>query len=159
MFHKILSQIFLCLLKWGIFSEKRRSECWRSNVANKPMWWLFSLMVVFTHFIRIIILAFHLHLLITAQMTHSGDKHQLPEITQPQSFGSYVFCAEASFTFFHFFIMAMFLLIFGLGEENTVYWICLYSHFFSGTNKCSIKKTLCPCHITNPCGWHSSVSV
>lgn len=79
-------------------------------------------MVVFTHFIRIIILAFHLHLLITAQMTHSGDKYQLPKISQPQSFGSYVFCAEALFTFsFLFYHGHMFLPIFGLGEENTVY--------------------------------------
>lgn len=141
MFHKILSQIFLCLLMWGIFSEKRRSECWRSNVANKPMWWLFSLMVVFTHFIRIIILAFHLHLLITAQMTHSGDKHQLPKISQPQSFGSYVFCAEASFTFLIFFLSWPCFSLFLVLEKRILYIEYVYIHiFFWNLNLLKFKK-------------------
>lgn len=137
MFHTILSQTFLCLLKgfffWFFFPQKR-SECSCFNVANKPTWWLFSV-IVFTHLIRIIILAFHLHPLITTQMTHSGDKHQLPKISQPQSFGSYVFCAclfsslRLLLLFNFFFIMAMFLLIFGLGEEN-IWTIFIFKFFF-----------------------------
>lgn len=41
-------------------------------------------MVVFTRLMRIIILAFHVHLLITAHMTDSEDKHWLPKISQPE---------------------------------------------------------------------------
>lgn len=114
----------------------------------------------------------YLHLQITAQMTCSRDQHQLPKISQPQSFGSYFFCAVCfpvwgSFTFF--LTWPCFCLVLIL--ENT----CSFSHFLfenpstysslenqtifcSYPNSCSTKKTHCSCHITNPCGLHSPAS-
>lgn len=104
-------------------------------------------MVVFTHLIRIIILAFHLHPLITTQMTHSGDKHQLPKISQPQSFGSYVFCACL---FSSLRLLLLFNFFFYHGHVSPYFWSWRREHmdyiyiyiFFPGTSTYySIKKS------------------
>lgn len=54
-------------------------------------------MVVSTCFVRIIILAFHLHLL-SAHMTGSEDKNWLPKISQPEFVWQPCFLCS----FFHF---------------------------------------------------------
>lgn len=68
-------------------------------------------------------LGIYLHLQITAQMTCSRDQHQLPKISQLQSFGSYFFCAVCfpGWGFFYFFLTWPCFCCFDLGEYMFIF--------------------------------------
>lgn len=117
-------------------------------------------------------LGIYLHLQITAQMTCSRDQHQLPKISQPQSFRSYFFCAICFpvWGFFYFFFnMAMFLLSFDLGEYMFIFTFSFRESlnlfkFRKSNNILLLPKQLLNeedtlfMYITHPCGLRSPAS-